>query len=611
MENKENKEATAPFNFISLPKKIIKRYNSEEKLPLHNKFYQKQDGYYSGIIHYTICIVSPTMIGEGKEKATQQDPCQFFKDNEGNYTIPGSTIRGMVRTNLQIFGMCNPKDDIYDSRFMYRDWTSKDKTRKNHYKKEIDIKKEFFQPGKVVAGYICQDRKNHYVIYPVKDLSGKTFFSVPEQKVRSDLKDAQQINYMYRKELCNLDKKSYKDKYGQKKGTEEWQKKVKEYRIGESEPYYTKISFNTSKNSKIVELSVDRKLNFHGMILCSGYIPKKMAHYVIGEKDSSEREIELDLESIRAYQDDLVLTKKEGKKFYALPELGEEKPVFYAKGTERIYFGMTPYLRIIYPHSVYEGISFSSEEGIDYADALFGFTKEKTGKYNSYRSRVSFTDAVQEGNVREGKIVKAVLSSPSATCYPEYLDQPNKDSGKLISYADDFRIRGIKQYWLLDELEDGSSAKDKVITCFQPLDKGKFQGKIYYENLSKDELGLLLFSLKIEEKAFQNIGMAKPYGYGRVKIENLSIYAYCLEQLYSSFSLDTTSKEELNINELIQFYKDYVKQNYQINIDEQQNVKELIYMKTHIIEKEKVHYMTLKSFAEKRVLSYILEYDNQ
>ena len=63
----KNKFATAPFNFIPLPSKVLIRYRNKEELPGHDRFYVNEDNtqFYSGEISYRIEISedSALMIG--------------------------------------------------------------------------------------------------------------------------------------------------------------------------------------------------------------------------------------------------------------------------------------------------------------------------------------------------------------------------------------------------------------------------------------------------------------------------------------------------------------------------------------------------------------------
>ena len=120
-----------------------------------------------------------------------------------------------------------------------------------------------------------------------------------------------------------------------------------------------------------------------------------------------------------------------------------------------------------------------------------------------------------------------VLGEPKASWYKGYLKQ--RKDGELESYCtDDYKIRGRKIYWM-KESADIEAMKlslpragkiDRISTemeCYN--EKTNFLGRIRFENLSDEELGLLLYSLKQgDTEGLFNLGMGKPYGLGKCKI---------------------------------------------------------------------------------------------
>lgn len=613
------KPAISPFNFVSLPVKAIVRYQSSEELPIHNKIYSGKEGYYSGEISYKFKAESPVFVSAGNmkknQKCSKEMPLEFFKNSEGKYAIPGNSISGLLRTNIQILGMCNPKDDIYNSHFLYRDWTSTDRELKKHYKSEIDLKPEFGMPGKVKAGYLYKAAENKYFIIPAKHHKGKTFYNVSEQMVRKVFGEHDEINYMYNESLLEADKSQWKEEYGDK-WQKQWKKHIKEIQNKSPKPYYmkeSKVGFNTTEQGGLTGLSdLTENTAYTGILLCSGFVQGKMAHYVIHDCGDQASEIKVPTESIRAYEDDLEW-KKQKDEFYKIPQkIGTEnkKPVFYVEGEKGIYFGMTPYLRILHKNNVHAGIPENLEiNGINYADAIFGFSKED----NKYKSRVFCEDAAAVEEIKIDEVQQLILGEPKASCYPEYLCQPQE--GKLVSYSDDFTIRGIKQYWLQDKTQKSQvNAKNNVSTYFRPLHEGVvFSGKIHYKNLQADELGLLLYALYITEGAYQNIGMAKPYGYGKLKLlaEELQVKNYNYENLYSSLKLDEEAYETIKFEKMIDKYKKYIRDHFEIDIEQQKNVKEFICMKTTSLKEDYVKYAEVGSdqFKNKAVLPCSMEYE--
>lgn len=620
MDNK--KYASAPFNFVPFPSRVIERYVSKEQIPGHERYYKKEEGFYSGEISYDIQIDSKTsalMIGGEDNKEYKE----FFKNPDGDYAIPGNSVRGLIRSNVQILGMCRMKNDIDDTTFLYRDWVSTDKRRKEHYKAEVDLREEGGLPGKVRAGYLYMDRKDHYVLCPAKtrkiEKSGKekdlwewkTFYKISEEKLRRMAGPDPHIRYMYGEELLSLTNEELKDV-----------KRLGRCRNKDYRPYQTQVVFNTDQDGQVVAVSTDLYSGLHnrGYLMCAGYIGGKRAHYIIHEMDSkSEEKIEFSShdQEIRAYQEDLKRTKSKDY-FYALPnQVGPryKKPVFYVHGGSATYFGRMPYLRIFYPHSVWEGIpERQNSKGIDYAQAMFGFSskgKKKGELIRGHSTRLNFTDAVGREDIEFGNVRSILPGEPKATCYPEYLVQDKADQGILDSYADDFKIRGMKQYWIIDKIRQyqnlSGKQNSKVLVNIKPIIKGSFSGKIYFENLTKDELGLLTYAICLTDQAWQNMGMAKAYGYGRIRFCNVEVKVYNFDVMYSNFALPKQWSQPMDTKELINFYKEYVRSSMGIDLDREDSIRDFLFMKEHVMAQKETAYQNLEEFKKKRILPTVRE----
>ena len=82
----ENGECTAPYNFISLNHEVVEDPNRADLLSY-------DPGLLSGCINLKITNSTPVFIrGKGDE---------FYKAGE-QYAIPGSSMRGMIRTLMEI-----------------------------------------------------------------------------------------------------------------------------------------------------------------------------------------------------------------------------------------------------------------------------------------------------------------------------------------------------------------------------------------------------------------------------------------------------------------------------------------------------------------------------
>jgi len=171
---------------------------------------------------------------------------------------------------------------------------------------------------------------------------------------------------------------------------------------------------------------------------------------------------------------------------------------------------------------------------------IFGMTAEKEeagdeteAEVNALVGKVSFSDAVIEGKKNPQPIeYTAILGDPKPSCEQFYLIGPKNgrlDSSKWWKYREkDSQVRGRKFYWSHKPKEANLSANsnEKLVTKFRALPAGsKFRFSVSFEGLSSIELGLLLYTLELEDEMHHKLGLAKPLGCGTVKvnIEKMSI----------------------------------------------------------------------------------------
>ncbi|MFC0215971.1 hypothetical protein ACFFK0_26585 [Paenibacillus chartarius] len=124
-----------------------------------------------------------------------------------------------------------------------------------------------------------------------------------------------------------------------------------------------------------------------------------------------------------------------------------------------------------------------------------------------------------------------------------------------------------------------------------------FHGKIHFTNLYEDELGLLLWALMQEDHCYHQIGMGKPYGYGRVRVDAVKVEVYKLDQWYDTFDFEegrSAYAEEIDAGSLITRYKDTVKARDGIDLSQANNVKEWMAMKSVLLPDDVIRYMELK-----------------
>lgn len=577
----------APYNFVPFPDKVVAV--DPKQAAVHDRM---EEGLISGEITYTVKAETPIFVDDGTE--------HFMSDEYGRYIIPGSSMRGLIRTNAQILSFSGFDDDIDDYWLMYRNVASGIKSLRESYNKDILGNKQVSIGNSgvkigvltnVKAGYLVKEGKK-YVIYPTvvtsisRDLGKMNYYVVSE---RDAVKNHRNYPFFskhpeYAQHVLKKGFEKYTDKFGRihYKGTEN-----KAFHPG-----FYKVSYESSLH-RIIALGDPGQYTHKGFMISSGTIGEKKVHYVIPEMDQNpDKAIPVPQESVDAFKIDFENKKNTLKKnveFFDLPKDSTAKPVFYIEHGKRLYFGFTPRLRLFYKFSVADGIRYEKAK-YDYAAVLFG-------KKGESKTRVSFSDARLVSEPGFCKDVTVVLGEPKPTSYMDYIDQedPKRPKDDANTYnTEGFGLRGVKQYWLRKDVVSGEASNNENIgSRLRPLDKGAvFEGKIRFSNLKKEELGLLLWSIRLEDGCKMNIGKAKPYGYGVIQFSDIKARVFDLQKAYETLNFDPFVS--IDIPGCIQTFKEIISERTGVdNIMEMSRIREFFAMKQNYPNSEKIRYMSL------------------
>lgn len=539
-----DRRALAPYNFVPLPERVVTLPMKD--LPdqgIHGK-YRDKDGEkdrLSGYLDCELTTASPLYVRAGITpqyfrlgKDAKDQPEFFYMRNADEPVIPGSSLRGMLRSLVEIasFSKVSSVSNklVFDKRPVYRavgDITSHGES----YRKTLmrDEGEKHYTPL-MHGGYMVRTKTNDWKIQPAKNIGGTTF-----ARIRIDERLFEQLRKV---QGCQT---------------------AFEIFIETSAYDYVEVKggFLHTKTARVLRAdpSPAKGLRF-ATLARSGWMFSKKTEAVVYEPDDKAPLLDLNDEQIDAYREQL---SKEAKKL-----LGENgvlvhgHPVFYVldeKG-KVFFFGHCRMLRLPYPRSPFDCVpeSLRRNEELDLAEAIFGYTKHfENGQTHAYAGRVSVSDATllpeQTGLwlAPNRTVTPKILSGPKPTTFQHYLVQtrPNKfqigrtRDGRpkyeirLFDYAsrspDETVIRGHKLYWhknnvaLRDfqETEQIKSDGDSQHTKMQPLRPGvKFRFKVRFENLSEAELGALLWVLQIanDQRYRLKLGMGKPLGLGAVKV---------------------------------------------------------------------------------------------
>lgn len=560
-----------PYNFVPFSEKILVRYRSASDLPRHDRI---APALKSGEIHVELLAETPVFVSDG-----QRSP-QFFTGADGSYQIPGSTIRGMVRENMQIlgFGLVRPGEDLEDVQIYFREVAAARESTggalKKYYQTALDVRsgrtssgKRFSTPRNVQGGYIHQ-KDGMYWIQPVRGQVLRVSRTHPDVK-----------------------------------------------QFGGGDARIVPVSFRAQDETVKSLAPAGRPGMEQGELLFTGRpVEEKGNHlYLFPAEDENARRIPISDGDMLSYQSDLegrrnALNAYYDVEFWALPKEGERKAVFYIRYEGHTYFGRSRFLRIGYRHKLSDGLPehhrkmLEQEENVlDYPSAVLGFARGA----ESYRSRVSFGDFRLEGAAKKLPSIKTVLSEPKPSYYPGYVEE-----GKHYN-EEDFRLRGYKQYWLKDAAASAlPEGKEKVGSTLCPLSKGSvFRGIIRYKNLTEDELGLLLWALRLDEGCFQTIGMGKSYGLGRMRVTISSLRELEPKSLYTPQGLCGTSREAGAdaVEQYIRAYDAYAAEMLHVkkpkkhpSLRSLNEIQDFFFLKQQVRPAEAVSYMGLTEYKKMR-----------
>lgn len=551
-----NRAGRAPYNFVPLPDKVfIPDYE-----PPDGSKYKKE--LLNGWIDFNVeCLTDIYIRGMwpldeyANKGAAIKDQTEPFLV-AGKPVIPGSALRGMIRTLVEILSSA-PLRQMSDERLFMRGVGVGGNPNDDSF--ETHAEAYHARMEKIKAGYLYAMRDGWY-IKPAKNIEGAGKGYLP-----------------YELEKIKHPKKYWKREWGYFE--------VKDVKVLRFE--------RSSRNRKKPRDKGDYKW-YSGYLVCSGNMEGKKNQWVVNEESNDKVDIpEWDVE---AYKEAGCTQELKRRNFNYTEDGKKGLPCFYVEwkdndGQKHITFGHTPYFRIPYVNTLKDANPQLKEyeDDKDFAQVLFGTASDKKdgSERRGWRGRVSFEDAFfAEGKdipYHKEKVRVKVLGTPKPTTYQHYLVQ-DSDNVKDIHHWDseDAIIRGYKYYWHRPKAGYkclSSKHEEKpgdVHTEIQPVFAGSvFKARLRFENLYKEELGALLVALKLPIGCAHKIGMGKPLGLGSIKIRDHEVYLVDREKRYSSFlddsgrlSSGTERMEDREVDELKDAFANLVSDAQCENVEE-------------------------------------------
>lgn len=576
-------EAKAPYNFVPLPEKVFTISDDEEqkiRARLNDKYHSdRHTGYIDLEITtetplYTRCAI-PAEVWKnqdhlnGKPKVTSVPECQdfFHHGNPEIPIIPGSTLRGMTRALVEILSYSKIPFTNFPKQFFHRGVMDTSSMGKKYREKMLRKRGylEFDYPSDQLKGGYLEIENEKYYIRPAFE-NYKTIVHIEEDTVKQLLKSTDQsFNYHHVYPVWLLPKPP---SCPPRKSSE--------------------LKLRMSYIDQITDISLTERPGFRrANLVITGKTDKKHLHCAIYEKNSEDRRIDIPLKLWQLYKEDLEIQRNEEN---TPRELKNDTPLFYLLDDQHklVFFGPTMMFRLPYPNTILDFIPEDLRCGnkLDLAEAIFGQVEEN----KHLAGRVFFSDAVwkpksdeqnpflKEDSSDDGRRIPKILSSPKPTSFQLYLNQPEVDKisnkkkekdvqneSTLKSYYDkgETIIRGFKRYWhkkpnqkeifeenyeiknneVFGKSKNGNDEgqKSSQHTIIRPVKQGtKFISRVYFENLNDLELGALLITLKLDSSMRHQIGMAKPYGLGSIKVDT-KVFLQDREVRYASLFDDSNN----------------------------------------------------------------------
>ncbi len=543
------REAVAPYNFVPLNNKVVITDNEPPPLNCYDLSCK------SGWIELEIETFTPFFIRGttdskklGEEEGNVKEDHEFFSPG-GKLKIPGSSLRGMIRTLVEVVGHGKFNNIDGDRKLYYRAIAEPAPLGPEYRANMIDQETNQLR---VKGGLLRSSNKpGVFEILPSPSNGSNVY------RVRFDARTGKVAGSNVSLNIPKDENYNYIEIYFEPGELDRPVKNV----------YSQKPS---GKDDNICE----------GYLVYSGLIPKKNKQWIIEKPQKEQKPLEIPTQVAESYQ------KDENRNAVDLLEKAKKSkqdgvPCFYLnKNEEVISFGHTGMFRLAYGKSIADHLPETMktvESGFDLAESMFGVESQ-------FSSRVYFEDAGilpgQDNPFLSNEYVHPkILSTPKPTTFQHYLEQGKGkghevvDRKELQSWNSDQHLRGYKLFWHRDvnqaEANDTWKALEDQVAQYpkqysyriKPIKEGvKFTGVIRFENLSEIELGALLFVLDLPDNCYHKLGLAKPLGFGSIKIKP-SIYLVDRSNRYKKLFENNKwylAEESGDINKLKEVFAEWI-----------------------------------------------------
>jgi CRISPR-associated protein (TIGR03986 family) len=564
-----DRTASAPYNFVPLPEVVVTAVDDANDLPDHDRYYPDR---HTGYFEVTLTTKSPLYVRCPFTRAEfdltryadriKNTPHFFYTRDRNLPVIPGSSLRGMLRSVLEIVSYGKMRW-VTEKNLFFR--TVDDTAVGRHYRRRMTGRVEAGFLRLTADGYVI--RVCHMARVPRNKLSGHFYEGQePNKTPRWDGQPCQWIPVWVR--LSNNGKFVEEIRYEHQTGWREGRLVITGDVPGKRKEF---VFLLPADNPEEISVPGDVIERFHDDDQITQWqeraFPKDKPEPNCRDRNGTLRRNLGDAQNTHVGS----ASDRNGTLRRNPPEPGD--PVFFLRENGQLtFFGRAQMFRLPYTNRPIDLVppDLRRPEDVDYAEALFGFVRTREeleamkrrdviseipkqgDKRRVYAGRVFVTDAVlEEGQtdywLSDESITPKILATPKPTAFQHYLTQQEPDDKNRLDHYDsppphETVIRGHKRYWhqglstdegltldqIRERIEDERARLRELETStqhtqFRPVKPGvRFKFRIHFENLSERELGALCWMLQPlgdPEKTYcHHLGMGKPLGMGAVNL---------------------------------------------------------------------------------------------
>jgi len=281
---------------------------------------------------------------------------------------------------------------------------------------------------------------------------------------------------------------------------------------------------------------------------------------------------------------------------YELKADGEYYPVWFEEITDengkvRVYLSPACISRKVFDNSLKNILGSHNKctniDNLCPACRLFGMIGEKGS--NTGRVRICDTHEFDKDSIKWGeKSVLPILGTPRISATEFYLHKPDEKAKmwnhdywveqygsyntKSVIHYEMPMLSGRKVYWhgkfdAISKVEKGNmncTVRPIIANKEKPDKKEQFKFKVYFEDLTPEELEKLIFCLRLNNEGIHKIGKGKPIGMGDIKVtvDNIKYRNYEIKDNKITVSLveqKGTSIHKLPENDMVKQILAYTK----------------------------------------------------